>query len=270
MKAFEQFQREDKSFWFFIRFISEKLGYSNRGANLVRSYSSKEIEHLCRKENISFTPDQLSQAVKYCEMRASLLNDIVEPNLMDVETARPIFESMYSPDKYTFTLPMNKQSGKKKRVNYFAAIITMLAEDVLGSNRAFDPNPHGLVYMLSNQRIVGASSRRFDGAFPSVYTPKMVWEIKEYYYTKTFGSRIADGVYETLLDGYEFNEIENRTGTHVKHVMLIDSHYTFWVKGKSYLCRFVDALNMGLIDELIIGKEVLTRWPEILRECRQS
>ena len=26
MKAFKEFRREDKSFWFFIRFISEKLG----------------------------------------------------------------------------------------------------------------------------------------------------------------------------------------------------------------------------------------------------
>ena len=30
-----------------------------------------------------------------------------------------------------------------------------------------------------------------------------LWEIKEYYYTTTFGSRVADGVYETLLDGLE-------------------------------------------------------------------
>ena len=48
--------------------------------------------------------------------------------------------------------------------------------------------------------------------------------------------------------------------------MFIDSHYTFWGQGKSYLCRFIDTLNMGLIDELIVGKEVLTRWREVLTE----
>ena len=37
-------------------------------------------------------------------------------------------------------------------------------------------------------------------------------------------------------------------------------------QGKSYLCRFIDTLNMGLIDELIVGKEVLTRWREVLIE----
>ena len=35
MKAFKEFKREDKSFWFFIRFISEKLGYSRKGAVLT-------------------------------------------------------------------------------------------------------------------------------------------------------------------------------------------------------------------------------------------
>ena len=68
------------------------------------------------------------------------------------------------------------------------------------------------------------------------------------------------------LDGYEFNEIYDRTGQQVYHVMFIDSHYTFWGQGKSYLCRFIDTLNMGLIDELIVGKEVLTRWREVLTE----
>ena len=32
MKAFEEFKREDRSFWFFIRFITERLGYSRQGA----------------------------------------------------------------------------------------------------------------------------------------------------------------------------------------------------------------------------------------------
>ena len=98
------------------------------------------------------------------------------------------------------------------------------------------------------------------------YNPKIVWEIKEYYYSKSFGSRVADAVYEAELDGYEFNEIYDRTGQQVYHVMFIDSHYTFWGQGKSYLCRFIDTLNMGLIDELIVGKEVLTRWREVLEE----
>lgn len=42
MKAFKEFRREDKSFWFFIRFISEKLGYSRKG--IVLTYTVEQIE----------------------------------------------------------------------------------------------------------------------------------------------------------------------------------------------------------------------------------
>lgn len=264
MKAFDEFKREDSSFWFFIRFISEKLKYSKNGE--VLTYTTEQIEKLCKKEKIDVSPDRLNQAVRYCNMRAELLNNVVEKNLMDVDEASHIFQNMYDTGKYKCKLIMNKQTGQKKKVNYFTAIITMLAEEVLGSGDGFDPDPRGLVYLLNNKKIIGASSRRFDGAYPSIYNPKIVWEIKEYYYAKTFGSRVADAVYESELDGYEFNSIYDRTGQKVHHVMFIDSHYTWWVKGKSYLCRFIDTLNMGLIDELIVGREVITRWPEVLKD----
>ena len=242
MKAFKEFRREDKSFWFFIRFISEKLGYSRKG--IVLTYTVEQIEKLCEKENT------------------------IEKNLMDVDEAKQIFEEMRNSGKYKCKLIMNKQRKEIKKVNYFTAIITMIAEEMLGGDEEFNPDPRGLVYLLNNRKIIGASSRRFDGAYPSIYNPKIVWEIKEYYYSKSFGSRVADAVYEAELDGYEFNEIYDRTGQQVYHVMFIDSHYTFWGQGKSYLCRFIDTLNMGLIDELIVGKEVLTRWREVLTELQ--
>ena len=90
-------------------------------------------------------------------------------------------------------------------------------------------------------------------------------KIKEYYYATTFGSRVADGVYETQLDGYELKELSDRTGKKVYHVLFIDAYRTWWIQGKSYLCRIIDALNMGLVDEVIIGREVFTRWPELLQ-----
>ena len=120
-------------------------------------------------------------------------------------------------------------------------------------------------YFYENNRIIWASSRRFDGAYPSVKNPSIVWEIKEYYYATSFGSRVADGVYETQLDGYEFRDLKNNHGYHVYHVLFVDSYQTWWGKGKSYLCRLVDALNAGLVDEIIVGREVLNRWPVLLK-----
>ena len=267
MKPFSRFTHEDKSFWFFIRFVSEKLGYSKNGE--IRFYTRENIADLCARENIFASPDRISQAVDYCQMRADTINTTVQENLMDAESASHHFEQLKRLRSYQSKLIMNKQSGDKKRINYFTAIITMLAEDILGDGESFDPDPRGLIYILNNRTITGASSRRFDGAYPSIYSPKLVWEIKEYYYSRSFGSRVADAVYEAELDGYEFNEIFSRTGQKVRHVMFIDGRYTFWDLGKSYLCRFIDTLNMGLIDDLIIGKEVFTEWPSILKQYKE-
>lgn len=267
MKPFSRFAQEDKSFWFFIRFVSERLGYSKNGEVLF--YTKNDIAKLCRKENIFASPDRISQAVDYCQMRADTINIFVQENLMDADTARLHFEQLNRLGSYHSKFIVNKQSGEKKKVNYFTAIITMLAEDILDEDDSFDPDPRGLIYFLNNRTITGASSRRFDGAYPSIYSPKLVWEIKEYYYSRSFGSRVADAVYEAELDGYEFNEIFSRTGQKVRHVMFIDGRYTFWNLGKSYLCRFIDTLNMGLIDDLIIGKEVFTEWPSILKQYKE-
>lgn len=90
--------------------------------------------------------------------------------------------------------------------------------------------------------------------------------MKEYYYTTTFGSRIADGVYETLLDGMEIEELQEHEGINVRHYLMIDSHTTWWKSGRSYLCRLVDMLHMGYVDEVLFGYEVVERLPQIVAE----
>lgn len=156
MKAFKEFRREDKSFWFFIRFISEKLRYSRNG--IVLTYTVEQIEKLCDKENIEVSPDRINKAVLYCNKRADLLNNTIEKNLMDVDEAKQIFEEMRNSGKYKCKLIMNKQRKEIKKVNYFTAIITMIAEEMLGGDEEFNPDPRGLVYLLNNRKIIGASS----------------------------------------------------------------------------------------------------------------
>lgn len=80
------------------------------------------------------------------------------------------------------------------------------------------------------------------------------------------GSRVADGVNETQLDGFGFAKIGESSGIHVEHVYFIDAYRTWWTQGKSYLCRIIDALNIGLVDEVIVDREVLTRWPQIIKK----
>jgi len=93
-----------------------------------------------------------------------------------------------------------------------------------------------------------------------------VWEIKEYYYTTTFGSRVADGVYESLLDGMELEELREHEAVDVKHYLMIDDYNTWWNMGRSYLCRIVDMLHMGYVDEVLFGSEVLETLPAIVKE----
>ena len=275
MLAFERFQGMDASFWAFVKYISENLGYTERGEGLVKEYPTSSIRALCMERGINASEDTIVCAAQYSKMRADLLNRFAESMLMDAQTASEEFrnwELLHCVENYHCKLPLNKQKGAMRQIAFFTAIINIIAEktirEITGNSRSlgFDDDPRGLIYIWDdNNRIIGASSRRFDGAYPSIKSPKMVWEIKEYYYATTFGSRVADGVYETQLDGFEFKELYNRTGRKVYHVLFIDSYRTWWVQGKSYLCRLIDAMNSGVVDEVIVGREVLTRWPELLR-----
>lgn len=275
MQAFEKFKGMDASFWAFVKYISENLGYTERGEGLVKKYPVSAIKALCDERGINASEDVIVNAAQYSKMRADLLNEFAESMLMDAETASKEFrnwEMLHRAGNYYCKLPLNKQKGAMKQVAFFTAIINIIAEKTIrettgdSSSLGFDDDPRGLAYIWDdNRRIIGASSRRFDGAYPSIESPKLVWEIKEYYYATTFGSRVADGVYETQLDGFEFKELYDRTGKKVYHVLFIDAYRTWWIQGKSYLCRLVDAMNSGVVDEVIVGKEVLTRWPELLR-----
>lgn len=275
MRAFEEYRFQPSAFWALIKFVSETLGYTSR-EHKVSTYTISELEHLFKYYNMSIDDQLIADVKNYCDYRADVLNNFVRLRLMDKETAQSCFENIYScyfKKDLKCKIPMNKQKGDMKTVNYFTAIINMLTEmtikDSSGYNETlgFDDDPRGLVYVWDHKNnVIGASSRRFDGAYPSIMNPRVVWEIKEYYYSTTFGSRVADGVYETQLDGHEFLEIANRTGYKITHVFFIDGYRTWWLQGKPYLCRIVDMLNSGLVDEVIFGDEVFERWPALLSE----
>lgn len=275
MQAFNTFKDMDASFWALVRFVSENLGYTERGEGLVKKYPINTIRALCKERGINASEEVIVSVAQYSKMRADLLNTFAERMLMDAQTACKEFqrwEMLHRAENYYCKLPLNKQKGEMKQIAFFTAIINIIAEktirEITGNSHSpgFDDDPRSLAYIWDDKgRIIGASSRRFDGAYPSIESPKLVWEIKEYYYATTFGSRVADGVYETQLDGFEFKELYERTGKKVYHVLFIDAYRTWWVQGKSYLCRLVDAMNSGVVDEVIVGREVLTRWPDLLR-----
>lgn len=117
------------------------------------------------------------------------------------------------------------------------------------------------MWLERNQLHVTA--RNLDGAIPGLTNPRVVWEIKEYWGKTSGGSKMSDAVYECNLVGRELREYEERSGVQVEHVVFVDGREQ-WHARKSDLARFVDLLNQGLIDTLIIGKDVETDWERSL------
>lgn len=274
MQAFSEFQNMSPSFWAMVKFASQELGYTKRGSGVIRTYTESEIVDLFQFHSMRIDGKEIRNVVEYSQLRASILNDFARNNLMDAHMVKDEFERLYEVyRRYHFLcdLPMNKQKGSMKQTAYFTAIINILTEwtirdaRLFNGEKCFDDDPRSLMYVIDGGYMIGASSRRFDGAYPNIINPQIVWEVKEYYYTTTFGSRVADGVYETQLDGYELKDISERTGFPIKHILFVDGYKTWWQDGKSYLCRIIDILNAGLVDEVIIGREVLERWPDVLK-----
>jgi len=272
MRPNQKFLRQSKAFWANVRSISQVLGYTHDGRIVVPSV--REIMKALTKRDLTsshviddsgqLTP--LGQSIsEYYDYRSSVLHEQVEPMLMDATRARQVFEELLEKLKPECPIPMNKQKGAMKNPAFFTGIINMLIEANIGYYSC-DYNPLQLTTITRNNQPLRTLARRIDGAFPSTVNPVAVWEIKEYYYTTTFGSRIADGVYETLLDGMELEELLDSEGIKIMHYLMIDAYESWWNMGKSYLCRIIDMLHMGYVDEVFFGYEVVEGLPPVVRE----
>jgi hypothetical protein len=272
MKADPRFLRLPKDFWAHVRSLSQKLGYTNKvGQVKVPSLAEvlKGLEklglssgHIIQSEvPTTFGKDLLA----YFDYRARMLNEFVLPRLMDKDRAKKELEALRLKLNPVRPVPMNKQKGEKRAPAYMTGIVNMIVEAGMGKCDC-DFDPRRLTTITRNGMPLRTLARRVDGAFPSSVNPIVIWEIKEYYYTTTFGSRVADGVYETLLDGMELEELSEHEKVDVKHYLFVDDVFTWWIKGKSYLCRVVDMLHMGYVDEVLFGYEVIERLPGLVSE----
>ena len=269
-----RFLRQPPTFWANVRTIGQAVGYTVRGEGQIKVPTLKEIADAYKKLGLRHAHILDSQGsltttgrtlLDYFAFRAENLNTYVEPRLLNAAKARTLFKDHRARLKPTCPLPMNKQKGKKKAPAFLTGLVNMLIEaNSPGFNCDYDPR--ALTTVTKGGAPLRTLARRVDGAFPNAVNPIAVWEIKEYYYTTTFGSRVADGVYETLLDGMELEELREHEAIHVRHYLIVDDHYTWWECGKSYLCRIVDMLHMGYVDEVLFGREVVERLPAMVRE----
>ncbi|HMM04001.1 MULTISPECIES: hypothetical protein [unclassified Dysgonomonas] len=276
-----KFKNLDLEFWANVKLLNQKLGYTIRKTkNNPKSGfvipSVRDIIFTFREENLSYerlVKDhmQLTELgellIQYMQYRGYVLEQYVRPNLMNKDQAKALFEKIKGELNSRCPLPYNKQKGDKKDFSFLTGLVNMLIESNIGDQRC-DYDPRELTSLTIDGYPVRTLSRRVDGAFPSTKDPIAIWEIKEYYYTTTFGSRVADGVYETQLDGWELWEAYTNLGRQIKHYLIIDDYYTWWDCGKSYLCRLIDSMHMGLVSEVLFGREVIDRIPVIVEEWK--
>jgi hypothetical protein len=274
VKPEERFLKQLKHFWAMVRTISQHLGYTVRATKQVRvptltevmtAFSDLTLNTSAVVDEHGRPTDKGNLLLDYFSHRAKVLNTYVEPRLMDVERAKEVFEDLYAELSPTCPIPMNKQKGEKKAPAYLTSTVNMLVE-ANAEDLPCDYDPRELTTVTRQGVPLRTLARRVDGAFPSPVNPIAVWEIKEYYYTTTFGSRVADGVYETILDGMELEELREHEEIDVKHYLMIDAHLTWWRMGRSYLCRIVDMVHMGYVDEVLFGYEVVERLPTMVKE----
>lgn len=271
MIANKKFLKQSLEFWANVKLISQKIGYTKKGVvkipeieEIIDCYKSLDLDYTRIYHNDNLTKEgQL--LLDYFKFRASFLNDEVKENLMDVKEARALYEKLSKKFKPKCPIPLNKQKGDKSGPAYFTAIINILIE-ANSKGHDCDYDPRELSSFTKDKFPVRSLSRRVDGAFPKVVNPIALWEIKEYYYTTTFGSRIADGVYETLLDGFELAEAREYLDIPIHHYLMVDAYNTWWNMGKPYLCRICDILHMGFLTEVLFGKEVVERIPILVKE----
>jgi len=271
MKPIPRFLNKPKSFWASVRSLSQQVGYSKKDMIIIPTVAqmAAAFEKLGLDSERIFKdgkPTQLAtDLLDYFTERSRVLVNEVEPKLLSAEQAKDLFEKTHAEFDHKCPIPMNKQKGEKRAEAFLTALVNMMVERH-AEGLPCDYDPGELTTITRGGEPLRTLARRVDGAFPSPINPIAIWEIKEYYYTTTFGSRVADGVYETLLDGMEIEELREHEGIDLKHYLMADAHFTWWKCGKAYLCRMFDMLHMGYADEILFGREVVEEMPRIVSQ----
>lgn len=202
---------------------------------------------------------------------AELFFDYLNYREDDFENARSLLRTEEEASAYCEEIGAKVKKVKTKSQDHHQSSAAMVAavsyiagEHCLKRSVGFDVAPNRrCVWLVDNQLHVTA--RNLDGAIPSLDSPEVVWEIKEYWGKTSGGSKMSDAVYECALVGRELRDFEERSSApRVQHVVFLDGKNQ-WASRKSDLKRFIDLFHQGLIDYLFIGRDVETEWKTLLK-----
>ena len=168
MIAKAEFAGLPADFWAYVKALSEKLGYSERGKKSLKRHSTKDVQSCL--DTLDLSPEPLSKPltrryscltglVAYLNYRAATLEKAVRPRLMNREEAQSEFERLKAKLHPQCALPMNKQKGEKRHEAYLTCIVNMLTEHALGGCH-FDDDPRRLITVQRDGRLLITLSRR--------------------------------------------------------------------------------------------------------------
>ncbi len=169
---------------------------------------------------------------------------------------------------FPFGPQFNKQSGDMSHELYISSLVGLIFLDKLLNNGKFngfdyDPGKYNIFTKQDTTPLL-SMTRRMDGAYPTSVNPNFVWEVKEYFDNKTYGSRVNDSIFETNLSGFECNLLkELKPGHELNHFIFLDGFYCFKKMGQALLLRYIDSFFQGLVDDIIVGTDVNNYWPDI-------
>lgn len=268
-----EFQTKGREFWSYVRLVSEQAGYQPTGDGVAKEYDTGDLQDTVAEAEIN--PDPLlsglsgtatalgEDVLRYLNYRSGQVETALG-RIRTKQEATSQFEE-YRGDFEMDTEQLNKQGGDEPLV--FANSVNLVLERETGID--FDPNPRTLPTVLDSERQLQATLPKWpDGAFPTARNPRAIWEVKEFYSSTTFGSRIADAIYEVMLFGEELDTLHTETDSDVQLYLMTDG-YEAWQSGISYICRIIDILNMGYIDAAVFGEEVFTQWPDIVADWEE-
>lgn len=270
MFANEDFQGQGREFWSYVRLVSEQAGYQPRGDKVVKEYDVEDLQETVEETGINAKPilggfseqttDLGNDVLDYLNYRSEQV-EVALDRIRTRDQAVDEFEE-FSEGFQMDTEQLNKQGSSQSLI--FANSVNLVLEKETGVD--FNPNPRTLPTVLDDKNSLQMTLPKWpDGAFPTARDPRAIWEVKEFYSSTTFGSRIADAIYEIMLFNEELDTLRNETGMEVELYLMTDG-YEAWQSGVSYICRIIDILNMGYIDAAIFGEEVFTQWPDIVDE----
>jgi hypothetical protein len=255
-----------------------KLGFRHSLWDYIRFYSvvqrqKKELRETWKEKlrNKTMEIDQ-NHNLPIPEKDVKLFFDYLAYRDQDFDVAMGLLRTEAEALDYCKTIGAKVSQVKTKNQDHHQSSAAMVAgvsfiagEYCLKKGIEFAKTPdRRCVWLVNNQLHVTA--RNLDGAIPSLDSPTLVWEIKEYWGKTSGGSKMSDALYECALVGLELRDFEERSkSSRISHVVFLDGK-TQWESRKSDMKRFIDLFHQGIIDHLIIGREVETDWENLLKK----